>query len=78
MLERLRGQNSSGDVLILGIESSCDDTGVALLGEDGQVLGDAIHSQIHVHKEYVNALVILAWSLIQVPHVCIKSKQEHR
>ena len=50
-LERLRGQSSSGDVLILGIESSCDDTGVALLREDGQVLGDAIHSQIHVHKE---------------------------
>ena len=49
VLERLRGQSSSGDVLILGIESSCDDTAVALLREDGRVLGDAIHS--HVHKE---------------------------
>jgi hypothetical protein len=54
VLERLRGQSSSGEVLILGIESSCDDTGVALLREDGCVLGEAIHSQIHVHKEWVN------------------------
>ena len=51
VLDALRGQSSSGEVLILGIESSCDDTGVALLREDGRVLGDAIHSQTHVHKE---------------------------
>ena len=50
-MERLRGQNLDGGVVILGIESSCDDTGVALVREDGRVLGEAIHSQLHVHKE---------------------------
>ena len=38
-------------VVVMGIESSCDDTGVALVDEDGRVLGDAIHSQLLVHKE---------------------------
>ena len=40
-----------GEVRLLGVESSCDDTGVAVLGEDGRVLGEAIHSQLHTHKQ---------------------------
>ena len=31
--------------LILGIESSCDDTGVAVVSTDGRILGEAIASQ---------------------------------
>ena len=31
--------------LILGIESSCDDTGVAVVSSDGRILGEAIASQ---------------------------------
>ena len=31
--------------LILGIETSCDDTGVAVIDNNGQILADSIHSQ---------------------------------
>jgi len=37
--------------IMLGIESSCDDTGVALLKYDGTVLSEILVSQIGVHEE---------------------------
>lgn len=30
---------------ILGIETSCDDTGAAVVDEEGNILGNALHSQ---------------------------------
>lgn len=38
--------------LILGIETSCDDTAVALVDVDGHVVSSYISSQIDVHKEF--------------------------
>ncbi|TKS67561.1 putative tRNA N6-adenosine threonylcarbamoyltransferase, mitochondrial [Collichthys lucidus] len=35
--------------LVLGIETSCDDTGAAVLDETGQILGESLHSQKEVH-----------------------------
>ena len=35
--------------VILGIESSCDDTGAAVVDEKGNVLGEALHSQSRIH-----------------------------
>ncbi|XP_055472366.1 tRNA N6-adenosine threonylcarbamoyltransferase, mitochondrial isoform X2 [Psammomys obesus] len=35
--------------LVLGIETSCDDTAAAVVDETGKVLGEAIHSQTEVH-----------------------------
>ncbi|XP_062944598.1 tRNA N6-adenosine threonylcarbamoyltransferase, mitochondrial isoform X2 [Cynocephalus volans] len=35
--------------LVLGIETSCDDTAAAVVDETGNVLGEAIHSQTEVH-----------------------------
>nr|XP_019955312.1 PREDICTED: probable tRNA N6-adenosine threonylcarbamoyltransferase, mitochondrial [Paralichthys olivaceus] len=44
---------SSGKVfssrLVLGIETSCDDTGAAVLDEKGEILGESLHSQKEVH-----------------------------
>jgi N6-L-threonylcarbamoyladenine synthase len=37
---------------ILGIESSCDDTAVAIVDASGHVLSSVIASQEHVHKKY--------------------------
>ncbi|KAM8934166.1 tRNA N6-adenosine threonylcarbamoyltransferase, mitochondrial [Pelodytes ibericus] len=34
---------------VLGIETSCDDTGAAVVDENGRVLGEALHSQKEVH-----------------------------
>ena len=38
---------------VLGIETSCDDTGAAVVDDDGNILGEALHSQIRNHLEYV-------------------------
>lgn len=37
---------------VLGIETSCDDTGVALVNSDGIVLGEALYSQQDLHLKY--------------------------
>uniref|UniRef100_A0A670XM00 N(6)-L-threonylcarbamoyladenine synthase n=1 Tax=Pseudonaja textilis TaxID=8673 RepID=A0A670XM00_PSETE len=35
--------------IVLGIETSCDDTGAAVVDETGSILGEALHSQADVH-----------------------------
>lgn len=35
--------------LILGIETSCDDTGAAIIDRNGKVYGECLHSQQNVH-----------------------------
>lgn len=37
---------------VLGIESSCDDTGAAVVRSDGVILGEALASQAHIHEEW--------------------------
>ncbi len=37
---------------MLGIETSCDDTGVAVLRSDGVVLGEALASQHAIHEQW--------------------------
>ena len=39
-------------MLILAVESSCDETAVALVRDGREVLADAIHSQVELHKIY--------------------------
>ena len=36
---------------ILGIETSCDDTGAAVVDDSGNVLGEALNSQTAIHVE---------------------------
>ena len=38
--------------MILGIESSCDESAIALLHKNGNVMGEWIHSQIANHADY--------------------------
>ena len=38
--------------LILGIESSCDDTAAALVTEQGEVLASVVAAQEEVHKQW--------------------------
>lgn len=40
------------DVIILGIESSCDETSCAVVKNGREVLSNVIHSQIKIHEEY--------------------------
>jgi N6-L-threonylcarbamoyladenine synthase len=37
---------------VLGIETSCDDTGVAIVTDDGEILGEALASQAALHEEF--------------------------
>lgn len=45
---------------ILGIETSCDDTGVAVYDSQKGLLGHALYSQIDTHKEYGGVVPELA------------------
>ncbi|WP_370263418.1 tRNA (adenosine(37)-N6)-threonylcarbamoyltransferase complex transferase subunit TsaD [Limnobacter sp.] len=47
-------------MMVLGIESSCDETGVAICTTEGQILGQALHSQIAMHKDYGGVVPELA------------------
>jgi N6-L-threonylcarbamoyladenine synthase len=45
---------------ILGIETSCDETGVALLDSERGLLGQALHSQVEMHQAYGGVVPELA------------------
>ena len=47
-------------MLVLGIETSCDETGVALFDSERGLLADALYSQIAVHQEYGGVVPELA------------------
>ena len=47
-------------MLILGIESSCDETGLALYDTDNGLLGQALHSQVDLHADYGGVVPELA------------------
>lgn len=47
-------------MIVLGIESSCDETAAALVRDDGLVLADAVASQIAVHGPYGGVVPELA------------------
>lgn len=44
-----KNYSQAKNVVIMGIESSCDDTGCALIDNHGNILGEALHSQHLVH-----------------------------
>lgn len=45
---------------ILGIETSCDETGIAIYDSDQGLLGHALHSQVALHAEYGGVVPELA------------------
>src|SRR6478735_8711967 len=47
-------------MLILGIETSCDETGVALYDTHSGLLGEALHSQVELHALYGGVVPELA------------------
>jgi N6-L-threonylcarbamoyladenine synthase len=51
---------SGEDVLVMGIESSCDDTAVAILRGDGTIVAQVIASQAAVHEEWGGVVPKLA------------------
>jgi N6-L-threonylcarbamoyladenine synthase len=47
-------------MLILGIETSCDETGIALYDSDAGLLADVLHSQVDLHATYGGVVPELA------------------
>ena len=47
-------------MLVLGVESSCDETGAALVDETGRVVCDIVHSQVATHALYGGVVPELA------------------
>lgn len=47
-------------MLVLGIETSCDETGVAVVSHDGTVLADVVQSQIAIHAPFGGVVPELA------------------
>lgn len=47
-------------LLVLGFESSCDETGVAIVDTNGCLRGQALHSQIAMHRDYGGVVPELA------------------
>lgn len=47
-------------VLVLGIETSCDETGIGLIDSQSGVVGEALFSQVHIHQSYGGVVPELA------------------
>ena len=47
-------------MLVLGFESSCDETGVALYDHERGLLAHALHSQVAMHRDYGGVVPELA------------------
>lgn len=47
-------------MIVLGIETSCDETGIALYDSDRGLIGHVLHSQVELHAEYGGVVPELA------------------
>ena len=45
---------------VLGIETSCDETGIAIYDSQAGILADALYSQVELHAEYGGVVPELA------------------
>ncbi|XP_015114752.1 probable tRNA N6-adenosine threonylcarbamoyltransferase, mitochondrial [Diachasma alloeum] len=63
---------------ILGIETSCDDTGIAIVDGAGRILGDALHSQQSTHLQYGGIIPPVARELHRknITDVCERALRE--
>ncbi|XP_034142863.1 probable tRNA N6-adenosine threonylcarbamoyltransferase, mitochondrial isoform X2 [Esox lucius] len=52
-----------GSRLVLGIETSCDETGAAVMDETGVILGESLHSQKEVHLKTGGIIPTIAQQL---------------
>lgn len=58
--EQLSGLPSKRPYLVLGIESSCDDTGVGVVSSDGRILSNVVYSQHQIHNKFGGVVPTLA------------------
>ena len=56
----MRGEGRERRLLTLGIETSCDETSVAVVEDGRKVLANVIHSQVDLHKDFGGVVPELA------------------
>ena len=68
----------NGRHLTLGIESSCDETAIAVLSDGKDILSNVISSQIEIHKEFGGVVPEIAsrHHLTNIPHVYERALSE--
>ena len=54
------GSRSNNGMNVLGIETSCDETGVAIYSDEGGIIANHLFSQIDLHREYGGVVPELA------------------
>jgi N6-L-threonylcarbamoyladenine synthase len=59
-LTTLGARGSDKKLVVLGIETSCDETAAAVVDETGHVFSDVVHSQIALHAGYGGVIPELA------------------
>ncbi|XP_071811836.1 tRNA N6-adenosine threonylcarbamoyltransferase, mitochondrial-like [Apostichopus japonicus] len=64
-IRSLSASRSRGNRLILGIETSCDETGAAVVDENGRLLGESLNSQKRIHVRNGGVIPSLAQHLHQ-------------
>ena len=52
MKEKVKEIQNKKDVIVLGIESSCDETSIAVVKNGREVLSNVISSQIDIHTRF--------------------------
>lgn len=57
---RVRCSSTAATRVVLGIESSCDDTAAAVVNEAGNIIGEALATQEEVHRQWGGVVPSLA------------------
>ena len=57
---QLSGLPTSDPYLVIGIETSCDDTGVAIVSSNGSILANVVYSQYEMHERFGGVVPSLA------------------
>jgi N6-L-threonylcarbamoyladenine synthase len=52
--------SETNSLKVLGIETSCDETGIAIYDSDAGLLADALYSQVEIHAQYGGVIPELA------------------
>ena len=47
-------------MIVLGIETSCDETAAAIVNSEHEILSESIHSQLDTHRKYLGVVPELA------------------
>ncbi len=67
MLAKIKKNKAYAPLLVLGIESSCDETAVAIISEDKTILSNIIFTQLEEHKPFGGV----------VPEIAARSHIDH-